>query len=94
MLLIEGVHIGFPHPHPGFFCLSVGFQLLGAAGVRRQPRTALGGFFQTVGALHPHIFLFRLLDFSVGLDRNRIERRGLDRMGQLGAGSGLVHILK
>ena len=94
MLLIEGVHIGLAQPHPGLFRFPVRFQLLGAAGVRRQPHTALGGFFQPVGAFHPHIFLFCLLDFSVGLDGNRIERRGLDCMGQLGRGRGFVHVLK
>ena len=55
---------------------------------------ALGGFFQPVGALHTHIFLFRLLNFSVGLGRSGGERRGLDGVRQFGRGNGLVHVLK
>ena len=94
VLLIEGVYVGPPQFHPGLFRLPVRSQLPGTDGVRRQPDAALGGFLQPVGTLHALILLFSLLDLSMGLDRNSVERRSLDGMRQFGRRGGLVHVLK
>ena len=44
----------------------VGFQLMPPSGVsQRLSRLALGQFFRLMAALHTHIFLLHLMDFSV-----------------------------
>ena len=47
-------------------CGPVGFQLIPPSGVSQGlARLALGQFFRLMAALHTHIFLLHLMDFSV-----------------------------
>ena len=62
--------------------------------MRRQTHTTRGGFFQPVGALYAHIVLSGLADLPVNTDSRRVDRSGLDRMGQFGDRRWLVHFLK
>lgn len=73
---------------------TVGFELMGTMGGLYQPPAALGCALQLVCGFHAHIIVLALLDFPMELRKNKVCRRILCRMGQLGGRFFLVHFLK
>ncbi len=92
--LLQRVDVRFFQPGFRSGGSAVGFELMGTMGGLYQPPAALGCTLQLVRGLHAHIIILTLLYFPMKLGKNKVCRRVLYRMGQLGGRFFLVHFLK